>query len=387
MAFTGDNKRNSSGSYRPGSSRPARLSRGYSPGGDGALDDHLDATAVPPRRQRTLSQASHISTSQLASPASSRFAFLASPMSAFKSFASSPSSAPSDVDFQNDELMYLDIEAALFPYGQPSERDAFSPAAFKNLQMNATGLLQKYQAAYQSRTIHIRELRADEMTQMDEKGELEMKVHHLKLQLEEMSRKAAEQESIMQSLMEELNREKKLRVDEQFAREKKLMSSECSTVSEDLGAEEDQRTKWRKSGETSKSDLGSDTDGESVDSLSVFSRSRSPTAAASMSESVLTEVPYSQAKPANLPIRAPRPSQPPMTTLQKLFKGVSGESRDDTSRGVSGCRNCQGQEASMAWDTVSLLRDENKSLKERVTDLETAVEGALDALAGFGIET
>ena len=49
----------------------------------------------------------------------------------------------------------------------------------------------------------------------------------------------------------------------------------------------------------------------------------------------------------------------------------------------SGCRNCQGKEASVAWDTVGLLRAENRGLKDRVGALESAVEGALDMCAGM----
>jgi cell division septum initiation protein DivIVA len=39
----------------------------------------------------------------------------------------------------------------------------------------------------------------------------------------------------------------------------------------------------------------------------------------------------------------------------------------------------------MAWDTVNLLKDENKGLKDRVEELETAVEGALDVVNGIGL--
>jgi hypothetical protein len=48
-----------------------------------------------------------------------------------------------------------------------------------------------------------------------------------------------------------------------------------------------------------------------------------------------------------------------------------------------GCRNCRGGQASVAWDTVGLLRAENKGLKERMANLETAVEGALDLVNGL----
>ena len=39
----------------------------------------------------------------------------------------------------------------------------------------------------------------------------------------------------------------------------------------------------------------------------------------------------------------------------------------------------------MAWDTVGLLRAENRGLKERVGELEGCVEGALDLCSGLGL--
>lgn len=68
-----------------------------------------------------------------------------------------------------------------------------------------------------------------------------------------------------------------------------------------------------------------------------------------------------------------------MTTFQKLIKNISGDAPG------SGCQNCRGQDASMAWDTVGLLRDENRGLKQRVGELEDAVDGALDLVNGYGI--
>lgn len=71
-----------------------------------------------------------------------------------------------------------------------------------------------------------------------------------------------------------------------------------------------------------------------------------------------------------------------MTAFRKLMKGISGEA---DIRTVTECSNCQGQDASMAWDTASLMRDENRGLKDRVTELESALEGALDVVNGLGL--
>lgn len=220
---------------------------------------------------------------------------------------------------------------------------------------------------------------------------------HLKLQLEDMARKAAEQEATMRSFVEELTHEKKLRAQERQIRGSAPSISEGSStsISEDLGAEEDQmRREWRRSMGATRSDVGcDDTDEESVDEASVFSRSRSPTIATSITDVSPTEPPLPTIKtPANVaPVRTTpksraaeeRQQQPQMNTFQKLFKGMSGEAAQKQM--VKSCQNCEGQAASVAWDTVSLLKDENKGLKERVGELEGAVEGALDAVNGIGL--
>lgn len=377
MSFTGD-----------------RRSRARKSGGNELQQDTMTATMdTPTPTPKNLSPPT---------VGSSRFAVFASTMFKGKtSTASSPVSVPRD-----DELMNLDIDAALFPAGPQGE--AFSPAAFKNLQQTATGLLNRFQSAYQQRTIAYHELKAERGVQADEKEEVETRMQHLRMQLEDMARKAAEQEAAMLSLMDELAREKLLRQDErQEARDKPTSLSEGSSVSEDLGVEEDQcrrRRKWRRSGGTTRSDMGFDTDEESAEEASVFSRSRSPTNATILTDISPVEPPLPQIRTTPL-IVAPRMPRPPpptssqqqqqqqqrqpqaqMNTFQKLFKGISGDaSMDADSRSASSCRNCEGQDASIAWDTVNLLKDENKGLKERVGELETAVGGALDAVNGIGL--
>jgi hypothetical protein len=92
--------------------------------------------------------------------------------------------------------------------------------------------------------------------------------------------------------------------------------------------------------------------------------------------------PTIQYKPVIIePPRVNRNSSAQMNPIQKLFKGMTSEAPRNTAPDT--CRNCQGQEASIAWDTVNLLKDENKGLKQRVEELETAVEGALDVVNGL----
>jgi hypothetical protein len=358
-----------------------RRSNWFARGNTPSAEDHGQENALATMRTGQPSTPQNISPST-----SSRFGFFSSSVSALKGLSASPTTMTTANN--DDQLINLDIQAALFPSGSPSDRDTFSPAAFKNLQMTATGLLEKYQSAYQQRTTALRELKAEREAESDTKDEAEMRVHHLKLQLEEMARKATEQESIMQALMEELNKEKKLRIQARQARENARVASDASTVSEDLNVEQDQRHKWRESGTSMKSDVGFDTDEDSTESASVFSRSRSPTIAASVSEASTIDVPVAQPNLHNFPTPRLTPKQVPqvqMNALQKLIRGMSHDNTkaEDLQRGLDVCRNCQGQDANVAWDTVSLLRDENRGLKHRVGELEVAVEGALDAVNGL----
>ncbi|PHH62709.1 hypothetical protein CDD81_6778 [Ophiocordyceps australis] len=322
-------------------------------------------------------------------PSSPRFSFLASSMSALKGLASPTAPTP-----QGDGLANLDVEAVLVPAGAPAEGEE----GYKSLHSNALGLLRRFQAAHRQQSSTLHQLQSERETFDDEKLELETRTQHLKMQLEEMARKAAETESIMQALMEELTREKKMRVDEQqHLHHSSALRSNRSTMSEDLAVDEAQRR--RRSAATSKSDMGSDTDEDSIEGASVFSRSRSPTFTATTSDvGTLDSMPPPPLMPSTLaptkpaivmsspPLPSPvRHAQPQMSAFQKLFKGMSSGDGQRHDTGVKSCRNCQGQDASVAWDTVSLLRDENRGLKQRVGDLEAVVDEALDVVNGIGM--
>lgn len=313
----------------------------------------------------------------------------------------------------HDELLSLKVDEALFPSGPPSSKDTFSPAAFKNLQAQATGLLTKMQNAYRAKAQALTDLEKEREAEREECEEAETRAKHLKYQLEDMAHKAAEQEQRMKQLMEDLAAERKARTELErssgpFPKQRNslspggLRSEAGSTISEDLGVDEEelQKRKWRKSNGT---DTSFETDDDSMsfaESESVFSRPRSPSASTTtttrgVETGSVVDMPI-------VPMRGPgssnnrasvqsvrsiqsvastnRRSTQQMTTFQKLMKGISGE-----GAGVDGCRNCKGQDASVAWDTVGLLRDENKNLKHRVGELEDCLEGALDAVNGIGL--
>lgn len=312
--------------------------------------------------------------------AGSRFSFLASKMAALKDVLASPSQSAYD-----DDLVTMDVEEELFPFGSPGDGDAFSPAAFKNLQQTSTGLLHRYQGAYQSRSAECRRLLADKVAAEDEKSESDMRTQHLKLQLEEMSRKASETETFMRALMEELNREKKMRRQAQAA----LQPGLVDVQPEEVSVEYDQQTKtWRRSIEAYKTDHSSDTDSDSLAESSVFSRARSPSVskASSTDMSSFDLAQHRPAYPDLTPpahlIRQASTSSPGQNAFQRLLKNIAGEV---DIKVVEECVKCHGQEASMAWDTANLMKDENRGLKDRVAELESALEGALDIVNGVGL--
>lgn len=293
---------------------------------------------------------------------------------------------------EHDELLNMKVEEALFPAGPPTGKDAFSPAAYKNLQQQATGLLNKMQNAYRQKAQALSHLEKEREADMDELEEAETRATHLKYQLEDMAHKAAEQEQRMKSLMEELAAERRARVDDRNSLMKRLpvQSEAGSTISEDLGvddAEEMQKRKWRKSNGTDTS-FETDDDSISLEGESVFSRPRSPSASTyTTTRGVETgsvmdmplATPSSSRGPApnRASVASNRKSTQQMSTFQKLMKGISGDGSE--------CRNCKGQDSSMAWETVSMLRDENKHLKSRVGELEDCLEGALDVVNGIGL--
>lgn len=341
--------------------------------------------------------------------------------SMFGGFFSSPRTKPS-TQFQispslNDEFLTLDIEQALFPYGQS---DPFSPASFKNLLTNAEGILSKLQTAYKHRTVLLQDLLAEKETQAEEFEEASIRAHSLKSQLESMSHHLLEKDEqvskkdlMIKELSEALAHEKLLRAEEAHAREKSitLLKAKAEFIdSEDLGfadASSTTPTRLSSNDRRSRASYGStdiSEDDDEVLSPAVFSRSMSPTSLATSNSSVLYQSsnntslaeigeatfarvvnnPQASAfKPENV-----KPVQQ-KSTFQKVLAGMNGagsvrNGRSGLGMGESKCSNCEGRDASFAWDTVGVLKAENKGLKEQVSILEDGVENALNIVAGYG---
>lgn len=350
------------------------------------------------------------------------------------SFFSSPKFSPQPTTIQlptstlaSDPLLTLDITTALFPNGAPAPDAPFSPSAYKNLLMNAEGTLSKLQSAYKLRTLALHEISAEYSAQADELEEAETRATCLKSQLEDMARRVAEQDRAMEELVFELAKEKHARAEEKEARERSIAviqenrerleregkrASCCSGThgEDDLGISLGRsgtgkgrgKREWRRSNDSSVGEF-SESDNESSDSI--FSRSLSPTYTGSETASTMTlestpeilqasfgRVVTLQAQGQTIVGQRPKSTQQP-STFQKILAGVSptpqpavvvGEDAAMSGLGLEdGCKNCMGKDSSVAWDAVGLLRAENRGLKDRVGELEGAVEGALDMCAGL----
>ncbi|TVY83173.1 hypothetical protein LSUE1_G004756 [Lachnellula suecica] len=303
---------------------------------------------------------------------------------------------PADM-LNEDEFLSLDVKKALFPQG--SSQDPFSPAAYKNLLMNAEGLLLKMQNAYKLRTRSLHELRADHSALGEEEEEAATRAENFRTQLEGMATRVAQRDAAIVDLTAQLAKEKKARADEKQARELSvaLVKSNARASytgvpdrsTEDLGIANakspiQDRDKWRGSADMS---IGSDWDSDSV-----FSRARSPT----FTMSTMGDTPeIGQAEFGRMVVNTNPPTDRPKvalqqkSTFQKILQNIAPAADEKTEEkaeedkyeeiGVSdeGCKNCRGNNSSVAWNTVSVLRVENRELKVRVAELDEAVEDAL----------
>ena len=299
---------------------------------------------------------------------STRFSFFAS--------KTSPAKTPSSPSDPTDAFLDLDINAALYPTG-PVE--SFSPASFKNHMQHAEGLLSRLQTAYKERTVSLREMTAEKETQAEERQGAETRSKHLKIQLDDMAAKLAEQDNAMMDLVEELANEKRLRREEEDARKKSIkLVTPSGTGAPTRGSPEEGYTKSRQRNRMSSA---SETDYDSEDESSaesLFSRNNSSSARMSLSSVSTTSSPETYQPPEFSGIATARTARlrQAQPTLVKSQRHPS--SGDDSL--LWSCANCHGGNTSEAWSVVSILKEENQGLKERVGHMEAALEGCLDVV-------
>lgn len=337
-------------SWFQGESQPIKVGLVPSPTKEKADPLEIASSAMATRPTGVSRRSS--SSQVLQKPAmASRFSYFNS-----KAFLAKPTPPNSD---PHDILADLDIHATLFPAGPP---DPFSPAAFKNLQQQAEGLLSRLQVAYKERATALREMAAEKEAMSEESQGAETRARHLKMQLDAMSEQLAEQDKAMMTLVDDLAQEKVARREEEEARKRSVR-----LVGRDFTPSNAPHSRPRRS---INSDSGLESEDESS-ADSVFSRrdgTQSPTMSMSSVSTDNSPETFHPREILHSPTQAARLRIPPMAT-----KPVQQP-----------CTNCHGVRPTDAWLVVSVLKEENQSLKERVGELEGALDGCLDVVGRLG---
>lgn len=282
----------------------------------------------------------------------------------------------------DDDLLNLDISAALFPprlsNGDPQE-------AFECLKANAEDVLRRLQAAYKERTFALHQVLAEKMEQQEELEEARTRVQHTKTQLDDMAERVLEKDKALKTMTQELEQEREARQKENEACRHSvcLKPSDHEDGLSDLGA--DLRTPRRQSKRASAatfatSDSGFESGDEST-AESIFSRENeclnspvSTFASPSPSASQIT-LPVSLTAAIQAPPKELKAMPPPSrtSTYDRVITGLAGAFTGSSSK----CTNCHGVPASEAWSVVGILKEENKGLKGRISELETVIDDCL----------
>ncbi|KIW19744.1 hypothetical protein PV08_00318 [Exophiala spinifera] len=259
--------------------------------------------------------------------------------SRFSFFRKSTVSLPHET-LGEDELVNMNVEQALYPHGRPDE---YSPAAFKNLEQNAEGTIRRFQHAYTEQQLSLKQITSAKNVQSDELDAAQTRNEHLKMQLQEMAERATEQERMIARLRAELAAQRSS-LDTFTSRQQSVRMVSDDGPSE---AESTPRSRYRRQRSSDVSTSGESELGSDVSSVvSVFSEPLSPASSKTTS------------------------AASPVSKVSMM------SARED-------CPNCHGMHTSEAWDVINVMRAESTALKQRVAQLESAQDDALDFLSGL----
>ncbi|OJD14887.1 hypothetical protein AJ78_04803 [Emergomyces pasteurianus Ep9510] len=346
----------------------------------------------------------------------------------FSLFSSKPQSQDSKQNQlpepADDELLNLDVTSVLFP---TASADLPTPEALKSLQYNAERVIGQLQAAYKMRTFSLHEALLEKSSLREELDETQSRLLNIKNQLNGMAEKVHEQDKAMKAMAEELRLERQKRQEEEEVRNRRIVlvkepepahyqdynhHHSCSCVKDrardGLETKSIKRHSKRSSGGTFYSDSGFESGDEST-AESIFSRKNdnlgSPTTLATRASGAsspdvgfsITHLPSLSedqlAPPHPLPTASSKPSAPATAPAPKpsaydrMLRGISstsigGSFMSSNPFSTSRCSNCHGATASEAWSVVSVLQDENRGLKTRIGELETAVDECITLVGG-----
>jgi hypothetical protein len=370
------NSRESSGTFTP-TGKSTRLSSWFN-----GTSDPVNITLIPsPSKERSdptlesanmwrasiASNSTESLTQQSSSSTQKRLSLLNSPSttapsaSKFGFFRKAPQLPEKHGPDLSDELANLHIEAALYPGGRPTD---FSPAALKNLQVNAEGTLARFQKAYQENLRALRAVTSEKLVQADELEAAQTRNEHLKLQLTEMAERAVEQEKAILLLQQELEAERQRRRDEDEARKQSIRLVPGDTLT-NYGSVGGSALPPRRKNRVSEASSLNPSESGSSSADSVFSEA--------------SPGPYSPATSAGASPVLKHVSMIAMNNAQSLHTG-SLRSQTESSE----CKRCQVS-PSEAWAVVDIVQLESRALKRRIAELESAQQDALDFLSGLGV--
>ncbi|KAL8686052.1 MAG: hypothetical protein Q9218_007381 [Villophora microphyllina] len=316
-------------------------------------------------------------------------------ISRFSLFGSKPpvSKAPQALTDIEDEWLKLDVKIALSP-SRPA--DPFSPASFKNLQQNAEGLLSKFQGAYKERSLALHNAIVEKDDAIEEKEtqaeELEgarMRTRHLKLQLDDMTAKLAEQDKAMMDLVDQLAHEKQARREAEYARREACNTRQSHFTRsptvlfqgkpQEICVPEpphDENQLWK-----SRTSTASEMSLESLDSSedSLFDRrgATSPT----MSMSSVSTMNSPEIQHQQLP--SPSDRYGPSNIRSSTKTADTGLRITTSSAGGYTRPTPNNHKDTEAWTLVEMLKLENSGLKTRLSLLDNTIEYCLDIVEGL----
>ena len=305
-----------------------------------------------------------------------------------------------DAEAPHDELLDLNIQDALFPHGPV---DPLDPASFNDLLFNAESLISRLQTAYRAEKKHFDDYIAERSAQDDEVEEAKVRARHLKLQLDDMAAKAAEQDAAARALGEELAKEKLRREEEEDARKRSVMLVQNANSSYRLNARLEKLAARRDMIANGAGAVVVDNDDDVADSEdddessadSVFSHGDGNRAMAPV-RSVTTACSSDVESPTHAQVEYPAPALPSLqarpslvqrqSTFERVLGEISGKRRlrpgaafptvndyddDDGFVGLS------DNERRRLYASIGELEEDNSSLRARVAQLESAVDGCL----------
>ena len=281
----------------------------------------------------------------------------------------------------HDELLDLNIQDALFPHGPV---DPLDPTSFNDLLFNAESLIHRLQTAYQAEKRHFDDFMAERSVQDDEVEEAKVRARHLKLQLDDMTAKASEQDATARALGEELAREKLRREEEEDARKRSVAIVQDANNSYRLNT---RMQRFAQRATTIAVDINdtNDVDSDDDESLveSVFShgdRAISPVRSVTTACSSEVESP-THAFQLEYPARSLQ-TRPHLMQRQSTFERVLGEisGKKNNHQGLpdeNAFTNLNASERRRLYASIDELEEDNSSLRARVAQLESAVDSCL----------